>query len=208
VFGRLLPRETSFFDFFEKHVAVSVEGAKEFLALANGERNVPMAARRINEIEHEADTITHRCKDALHKTFITPIDRNDIFRLISRMDDIMDAVEAASERMHLYEINACTPEARELAVVLVKATELLQSTLRQLRDLKHVEEALKLCVEIHRLENEADAILRIALARLFKENPDPIAVMKWKEIYEYLEESTDRCEEVAVIIEGIFLEHA
>src|SRR6266568_6340311 len=122
MFGRLLPRETSFFDFFERHAAMTVEGAREFLSLASTGANVAAKAKRIKEIEHECDTITHHTVEALHKTFITPIERDDIYRLITKMDDIMDYVEAASERIWLYELQVMTPETRDLADVLVRST--------------------------------------------------------------------------------------
>ena len=104
MFGRFLPRETSFFDFFEQHAGLTIEGCKEFLSMVTTGANIPTKCRRISDIEHETDTITHRCVEALHKTFITPIDRDSIHRLITRMDDVMDFVEAAAERMELYEI--------------------------------------------------------------------------------------------------------
>ena len=174
MFGRFLPRETSFFDFFEQHAALTIEGAKEFLSLVTTGANISAKCRRISDIEHETDTITHRCVEALHKTFITPIDRDSIHRLITRMDDVMDYVEAA---------------------------------MRGLRQLKDPQATLKLCIDINRLENEADAILRRSVARLFKDEKDPIIVIKWKEIYENLEMASDRCEDVANIIEGVILEH-
>ncbi len=205
---KLLPREVGFFDLFDKHIAVTVEGTREFLALVNRERNPSMAARRIKEIEHEADTITHQCVDSLHKTFITPIDRQAIFKLIARLDDIMDHVEAAAERIALYEIETFTPELRELALVLVKATELLQLALKGLREFNDAPTALKACIDVNRLENEGDAIQRIAVARLFRETKDPIEVIKWKEVYETLENAIDKCEDAANVIEGVFLEHA
>jgi uncharacterized protein len=208
MFGRLLPRETSFFDFFDRHAAKTVEGAKEFVALAAGSIEVSNAAKRIKQIEHETDVITHHCVEALHKTFITPIERDDIHRLITRMDDIMDFVEAASERMALYELTNGTPELRALADVLVRSTEEVQRAVRGLRDMKNAELVIRSCIEINRMENEADDILRTAVAKLFKEEKDPIMVIKWKEIYENLENATDRCEDVANIIEGVVLEHA
>src|SRR5213593_4323183 len=110
MFGRLLPRETSFFDFFEQHAALTVEGTKEFLSLVSTGANIGAKAKRIKEIEHETDVITHRCVEALHKTFITPIERDDIHRLITRMDDIMDYVEAAAERLVLYELQVMDPD--------------------------------------------------------------------------------------------------
>jgi len=208
MFGRLLPRETSFFDFFERHAAKTVEGVKEFLALASGELEVISAAKRIKEIEHETDVITHHCVEALHKTFITPIDRDDIHRLITRMDDIMDYVEAASERIALYEITVMTPESKAMAAVLLRATEEVQRALTGLRTRGNGEAIIRSCIEINRMENEADDILRATVAKLFREERDPITIIKWKEIYENLENATDRCEDVANIIEGVVLEHA
>ena len=207
MFGRLLPRETSFFDFFEQHAALTVEGSREFLSLVSTGANVGAKAKRIKEIEHETDVITHNCVEALHKTFITPIERDDIHRLITRMDDIMDFVEAAAERISLYEIRVMTPEVKDLADVLVRAVEEVEKALHGLRDMRNAKDVVKRCIDINRLENEADAILRIAVARLFREERDPITVIKWKEIYENLESAADRCEDVANIIEGVVLEH-
>jgi predicted phosphate transport protein (TIGR00153 family) len=208
MFGRFLPRETSFFDFFERHAAKTVEGVKEFVALASGEMDVVAGAKRIKQIEHETDVITHHCVEALHKTFITPIERDDIHRLITRMDDIMDYVEAAAERMALYELTTMTAEVKAMATVLLRATEEIQRALRGLRDLQNGEAIIRSCIEINRMENEADDILRATVAKLFKDERDPITVIKWKEIYENLENATDRCEDVANIIEGVVLEHA
>jgi predicted phosphate transport protein (TIGR00153 family) len=207
MFGRFLPKETSFFDFFEQHATLTVEGAKEFLSLVTTGANIDTKARRIHDIEHETDVITHRCVETLHKTFITPIDRDNIHRLITRMDDIMDFVEAAAERVALYEITVMTPEVRDLADVLLRATQQVELAMKGLRDLKHPQNILKLCIDINRLENESDQILRRAVARLFKEEKDPIVIIKWKEIYENLENAADRCEDVANIIEGVILEH-
>ncbi len=208
MFGRFLPRETSFFDFFEEHAALTVEGAKEFLSLVSTGANIETKARRIHDIEHETDVITHRCVETLHKTFITPIDRDNIHRLITRMDDIMDFVEAASERIALYELTVMTPDVRDLADVLVRATQQVELALKGLRNLKSPQAILKVCIDINRLENESDQILRRAVAKLFKEEKDPIVVIKWKEIYENLENAADRCEDVANIIEGVILEHS
>lgn len=208
MFGRLLPRETSFFGLFEQHAALAVQGSRELQALAAPGANVANTAKRIKEIEHEADVITHRCVEALHKTFITPVDRNDIHRLISRMDDILDYIEAAADRVALYELTEMTPEMRELAAVLVRACEEVHVAVKALRDTKNTAPIFKACVDVNRLENEADLILRSAVAKLFKQATDPILVIKWKEVYENMENATDRCEDVANIIEGIVLEHA
>ncbi|HEY3235368.1 MAG TPA: DUF47 family protein [Polyangiaceae bacterium] len=208
MFGRLLPKETSFFDFFEQHATLIVDGTKEFTSLVQSGANIDAKAKRIKEIEHETDVITHRCVEALHKTFITPIDRDNIHRLITRMDDVMDFIEAAAERIALYELSEMTDEVKDLADVLERAAlEILQAC-KMLRNLKDPEVIFQKCVDINRLENEGDAILRRAVARLFKEEKDAITIIKWKEIYENLESATDRCEDVANIIEGVVLEHA
>jgi uncharacterized protein Yka (UPF0111/DUF47 family) len=177
MFGRFLPRETSFFDFFEQHAALTIEGTKEFLSLVTTSANIPAKCRRISDIEHETDTITHRCVEALHKTFITPIDRDSIHRLITRMDDVMDFVEAAAERIDLYEVTVMTPDVRDMADVLHRATLQVEAAMRGLRSMHEPQATLKLCIDINRLENEADAILRRSVARLFKEEKDPILVI-------------------------------
>jgi predicted phosphate transport protein (TIGR00153 family) len=205
---RLLPREEDFFSLFERHAALTVEGAKQFGELVAGGRNVRALAARIKEIEHETDVITHTCVEHLHTSFITPFDRDDIHRLITRMDDVMDFVESASERIALYELREMTPEVRELAAVLVRATEAVARAIAGLRDLKRPQSLLDHCIEVNRLENEGDEILRNAVATLFRDGADPLLVMKWKEVYEALENATDRCEDVANIIEGVVLEHA
>jgi len=208
MFGRFLPRETSFFDFFEEHAGLTIEGTKEFLSMVTTGANISAKCRRISDIEHETDTITHRCVEALHKTFITPIDRDQIHRLITRMDDIMDYVEAAAERIELYELTTMTADVRDLADALHRAAQQVEGAVRGLRTLKEPQATLKLCIDINRLENETDAILRRSVARLFKDEKDPILVIKWKEVYENLESAADRCEDVANIIEGVILEHS
>jgi uncharacterized protein len=206
VFGRLLPRETSFFDFFEQHAALTIQGAKEFLELVTNATNIQTRCQRISDIEHETDTITHRCVEALHRMFITPIDRDQIHRLITRMDDVMDYVEAASECIVLYQITEMTEDSRDLADVLVRSAQQVELAVSGLRTLKQPEATLAICRDISRLESEADAILRRSVARLFAE-ADPMRVIKWKEVYENLEMASDCCEDVANIIEGVLLEH-
>jgi uncharacterized protein Yka (UPF0111/DUF47 family) len=205
---RFLPREEDFFTLFERHAALTVEGAKEFQILVSGTRNIAAVAARIKEIEHETDVITHTCVERLHTTFITPIDRDDIHRLITRMDDVMDFVESASERIALYDLVEMTPEVRDLAELLIRATTAVGTAVGGLRDLKRPQTVLDACIEVNRLENEGDEILRNAVAKLFRSARDPLYVMKWKEVYEALESATDRCEDVANIIEGVVLEHA
>lgn len=204
----LLPREEDFFGLFERHAALTVEGAKEMQRLVRGGQNIHALAARIKEIEHETDVITHACVAKLHTTFITPFDRDDIHRLITRMDDVMDYIEAAAVDVMLYELTEMTVPAQELADVLVRSTESVAVAVAGLKSVKQPQVILNACIEVNRLENEGDEILRAAKAALFRDATDPLLVLKWKEVYEALENATDRCEDVANIIEGVVLEHA
>ena len=204
----LLPREEDFFGLFERHAALTVEGAKEMQRLVQGGQNIRALAARIKEIEHETDVITHACVAKLHTTFITPFDRDDIHRLITRMDDVMDYIESAAVDVMLYELTEMTVPARELADVLVRSTEAVAIAVAGLKRVKQSQVILDACIEVNRLENEGDALLRRAVAHLFKEGTDPIHVIKWKEIYDYLENAIDRCEDVANVIEGVALEYS
>ncbi len=205
---RLLPHDASFFAHFEQQGKKTVEGCRAFLEMVEQPGDMERRAERVKQIEHECDEITHAVVEALHKTFITPIDRNDIYRLITKMDDIMDFVEAAADRVALYELPTMTKEVADLARCLVESADHVLSAVSGIRDLGKPNGILQHCIEINRLENVADGILRGALARLFREEKDPIAVIKWKEIYETLETATDRCEDVANIIEGVVLENS
>jgi uncharacterized protein Yka (UPF0111/DUF47 family) len=204
----LLPRDEEFFGLFERHAALTVEGAKEMQRLVQGDPNIRTRAARIKEIEHETDVITHTCVERLHRTFITPFDRDDIHRLITRMDDVMDYIDSAAIAVVLYELTEMTPPARELADVLVRSTESVAVAVSGLKNVKQSKAILDACIEVNRLENEGDEILRGALAELFRGAKDPLLVLKWKEVYEALENATDRCEDVANVIEGVVLEHA
>ncbi len=206
--GALLPKKSEFFDLFSKHAAVTVEGAKLLQTLLSDLRNVEDQAKKIKAVESEADKIAHQTLEMLHRSFITPIERGDIHRIVSRIDDILDYIEAASQRIWLYEIKEATPEAKEMSRVLVRSAEAVKTTVDSLHDLKDPERIRAACIEINRLENECDTLLRLATARLFKEERDPLMVIKWKEIYENIEDATDRCEDVANVIEGVVLENA
>jgi hypothetical protein len=183
---RLLPHDASFFSHFEQQGKKTVEGCQAFLAMVENPTDLEARAERVKQIEHECDEITHAVVAGLHKTFITPIDRNDIYTLITKMDDIMDLVEAAADRLALYDIPHMTKEVGDLARCLVASAEHVLGAVSSIRDLKRPNGILQHCIEINRLENVADGILRGALARLFREEKDPIAVIKWKEIYETL----------------------
>src|SRR5436309_3221330 len=175
--ARFFPSEGKvFFDFFERHVAKTLEGAHLLQSMLKNPQNLSDQARRIKEIEHEGDTITHRAMETLHRTFVTPIDRGDIHRLISRLDDVLDLIEATSERVWLYEIAIVDRDACDLAAALVNAVSEVSRAMAGLRDLKNREALLQVCMEINRYENEGDTILRRAVARLFQDSKDPLTV--------------------------------
>ncbi len=205
---RFLPKDESFFDHFEKQGQKTVEGCRALVEMVRAPGDVAAQAKGISDIEQACDRITHAVVAQLHTTFITPLDRNDIYRLITKMDDVMDFVEAAAERIALYDIHEMPKDASDLANVLLTSAERVLEAVAGFRDLKRSELILEKCVEINRLENEADTVLRGALARLFREEQNPITIMKWKEIYELMETATDRCEDVANIIEGVVLENS
>jgi len=207
VFERLMPREVAFFDYFERLADKILEGCQALVELLE-DGDLVARAKRIKAIEHEGDIITHQCIEMLHKTFITPIDRDDIHRLITRMDDILDLAESVAERLSIYDVGTPTDEANQLARVLVFGVERVGKAVRGLRDMRNAPQVLAECIEINRIENEADTLLRNAVAKLFRTEKDPLSVMKWKELYEGLEEATDRCEDVANLVEGIVLEFA
>ena len=208
-FARLLPASggEQFFDLFEQHADRAREAAELLAAVLHVGADPEQQAVRVKAVEHQGDEITHTVIERLHQTFITPIDRGDIHELISRMDDVLDLIEASAERIALYDIRTMEPEARELGDVLEKSVEEMEAAVRTLRDLKDRPRLLAHCTEINRLENVGDQLLRRAVARLFRESPDPIHVIKWKEIYDYLENAIDRCEDVANVIEGVALEY-
>jgi len=203
---RFLPQEICFFTYFERHGEMTIDACSEFLTLVTNPAEPVARAARIKEIEHQADDLTHKCIEELNKTFITPIDRVDIHLLIKRLDDIVDSVDAATSRLVLYELTTMRPEAVQLAEILVKAANEIAVALKGLRNLKEVKAITDRLIHVHHLENEGDAVLRTALSRLFKEEKDAVLIIKWKEIFERLEKATDRCEEVANLIEKIMIE--
>lgn len=202
-----LPRETKFFDMFERSAQNLLKGAYILKDLANDFTTLTENAAKLERLEHDSDQITHEIMERLNKTFVTPIDREDIHELTAALDDVMDFIEAATERMILYKIKAATPEMKRIADVIFRQAEEINKVMPRLKDLKHAH-VMEHCIEINRLENEGDRILREAVANLFDNRTDPLEVIKWRDIYDYLETATDKCEDVAVIIEGIVLKHA
>ncbi len=208
MFGFLIPKEYGFFDVFDQHAATCVEGSQIMLDMLEHFGDAPAKARRLKDAEHKADDITHHTMEMLHKTFITPFDRDQIHELISFMDDVMDLMDGAARRMMLYGVQEIPEDLLELAKVLHHSTLEMQKAVKGLRDMKNSTQILKSCIEINKLENDGDAIRDAAIARLFKEEKNAVQVLIWKEIYEDIETSIDRCEDVANIIEGVVLENA
>jgi predicted phosphate transport protein (TIGR00153 family) len=204
---RLIPREEKFFDLFEELMNKIEEGGKLFQMFMENYENPAAKSAKIKEIEHEADVITHRTYEKMHKTFLTPIDREDVYTLVNKMDSILDLIEASSQRMYLYKIKKPSEEIRAMAKILNAAIAALKKIVHGLRDMKNIEMMQEIFVKIHTLENEGDTILRVAVARLFEEEKDVFELIKWKEIYERIEEAIDICEDVSNIVEGIVLKH-
>jgi predicted phosphate transport protein (TIGR00153 family) len=204
---KLLPRDVDFFEFFEHHARVTAGCAREFQALVQDSTRMVLAVKRIKELEHEADETVRNCLERLHSTFMTPIDRQAIHHLITALDDVADMIDGTARKIHLYEIDQFPQNMRDTAEVLVRATELLTEVVGGLKKMGNGRAILAKCVEIKRCETDADAIHADAVARLFREEKDPIALIKWREIFEGVESATDSCEDVANVVEGIVLEH-
>ena len=206
--NRFFPREENFFVLFDNSAGLILKGTEAFRAMLDDLENVESRTRQIKDIEHQCDEVTHSTVQLLYQTFITPLDREHIYSLISKMDDILDTLEAASERVILYDIKKSTPETIQLADICVKSAQEIKVMVSGLNKMKKPQEMIKSCVEVNRLENDADNVLRKAISKLFREEPDTRNLIKYKEIYELLESVTDRCEDVANIVEGIVLEYS
>jgi predicted phosphate transport protein (TIGR00153 family) len=209
--SRLMPREGRFFELFNQHAERIVDGARHLLLLMQHYDDVALRQDEldtIDRIETAADRITHETLSMLHKTFITPFDREDIHKLISRMDDILDLSQDVAESMVLYDIRTVTPEALQLASLSLMCCERVRTAVGLLGDMANAEAVLKLCAEIDQLESDADRVMRAAMSKLFRDEADVRQVIKLKAIYELLETLTDRCEDVADVLEGVVLENA
>jgi predicted phosphate transport protein (TIGR00153 family) len=202
----LIPKEVRFYDYFEQQSQHILKASQLLHELVHHFADARAKVHAIKEIEHQGDVVTHEIVKKLNTTFITPIDREDIHALATRLDDVLDYIEASAERLVVYRIKEPTSACRAMTDVIVKTTEAMDRAIRCLRNMdpgfhEHA-------VEVNRLENSADNLLRDSLAALFDEAGDPIEVIKWKEIYETMEIVTDRCEDVANVIEGIILKMA
>jgi uncharacterized protein len=202
---RLIPREAKFFDMFAELSSNVTAGARMLVEILHDFRDVPKRVEQLKDLEHRGDEMTHAILTKLNQTFITPLDREDIHRLASSMDDVLDYVYAAGERLVMYNISSAPPAASQLATVVVRQSEQIEKAVALLE--KH-DRLLPYCVEINRLENEADRIARGAIGELFDNERDPIALIKLKELYEVLERATDKGEDVANVLESVVLKSA
>ena len=208
MFSRLLPRQGRFFDLFNEHAELIVQGSRELAALMASHDDLERRTHNIESFEKRADKITRTTIELVHKTFITPIDREDIHQLISKMDDILDLIEDSAQLMYLYDVRDPTPEAKNLADICVACCEKVKSAVLLLSSMDNAAEIMAICNDIDRLESEADHVMRGAIARLFRDEPDVRELIKLRSVYEHLETVTDRCEDVANIVQGIVIENS
>jgi predicted phosphate transport protein (TIGR00153 family) len=205
---RFIPREEKFYDLFEELINKIEEGGKLFLEMVEKYEYPLPTITKLKELEHEADVITHRTYEKMHKSFLTPLDREDIYALVNKMDSILDMIEASAARMNLYKVKKPTKVIIDQAKILNEAIRKVKFVVHAMRDMKNSKMILDACVEINTLENEGDIVLRTAMVDLFEHEKDAIELIKWKEIFERIEEALDVCEDVSNIVEGIVLKHA
>ena len=203
---RLIPRDTKFFAIFAEMVSNLAEGARLLKQTLDDFQDVENRVQKLKDIEHRGDDMTHNVLTKLNQTFITPLDREDIYRLASSLDDVLDFVYAAGVRLIMYKITSAPPAASQLAEIIVKQTDQLMNAVTQLEK-KH-DHVLGHCVEINRLENEADLIGRSAVVDLFDQEKDPITLIKLKEVYEFFEATIDSCEDVADVLQNVAVKNS
>jgi len=203
--GKILPREKSFFHMFSQQAENVHAGAEAMVEMLEHFENPQSGASKVESYEHAGDTITHNIMTRLNQTFITPFDREDIHELASKIDDVIDLVDAAATRLVTYRVKTVRPGVVDLAKTVRDATAQIVAAVRVLEQENHI---LDHCIEINRLENQADRQCRELIANLFEQEKDPVQIIKWKEIIETLEFATDKCEDVANVIEAVTLKNA
>ncbi len=203
-----IPREQKFFDLFEASTKNISKASKALKEMLDTWQFIDSRVAEITELEHEGDSITHQIISLLHRTFVTPFDREDIAMLAHTMDDVVDFIHSAADAMFIYKVTNPTARAKELADVIVQAAAEMEKAVSGLRSKSEFKQMLEKCVEINRLENAADRIYRAAIGELFENTSDIAQIIKWREIYEHMESATDRCEDVADVLEGVALKNA
>ncbi|MBC7961814.1 MAG: DUF47 domain-containing protein [Steroidobacteraceae bacterium] len=206
MFG-LIPKEEKFFKLFKDMTENIIDGAKLLKDMLDNFENPNESQRKIKDVEHKGDSITHDIIQMLNKTFVTPLDREDIYALASKLDDIIDLIDASAQRVIMYNVDSIPPEAKSLGFIILQCCYAVDKAVAMLGK-KTNEQIFAACVEINALENEADRVSREAISRLFDEEKDPIQLIKWKEIYETLERATDKCEDAANILESVVVKNA
>jgi len=203
-----IPREEKFFDLFEESARNAVKVSQTLKEMLDVWEVVEARVAEITELEHKGDMITHQIMAQLHRTFVTPFDREDIALLAHSLDDVTDFIHHAADAILIYKIDQPSQRAKELANIIVQQVAEMERAIAGLRHRAKLKQILKLCVEINRLENMADRVFRSAMAELFDDTVDITQVIKWREIYEHMESATDRCEDVANVLEGVALKYA
>ncbi len=203
----LMPQNDRFFDLFDEDAKNALAGAKQLRELMDDYEHAPRLVKKLESYEHEGDRITHDLFAELNKTFVTPLDREDIQALASALDSVMDMIEGTGDTMILYAVEQPTEKAKLLADIIVDSVEQINQAITLLRSRRNLRDILVHCVEINRLENEADEVRREVLAALFREEKDVIKLIKWREIYELLEHTTDVCEDAADVLQTIVLKN-
>ena len=206
MFG-LIPKEEKFFKLFKDMTENIIDGAKLLKDMLDNFDNPTESQRKIKDVEHKGDSITHDIIQMLNKTFVTPLDREDIYALASKLDDILDLIDASAQRVIMYNVDSIPAEAKSLGFIILQSCYAVDKAVAMLGK-KTNEQIFAACVEINALENEADRVSREAISRLFDEEKDPIQLIKWKEIYETLERATDKCEDAANILESVVVKNA
>lgn len=202
---RLIPQEYDFFDYFNQAADHAVQAAKLLVKLTENYADADPIARELDAVEHACDEVAHMTMDRLNKTFVTPLDREDIHAMILRIDDVVDLTNAAANRMAFFGVDKPTPHAVNLAKQILRGCEKLAEAVHGMRAAKYYDQVLRDCIAIHEVENAADDILHFALAELFATQKDAIKVIKWKDIYETMEKVTDRLEDVANVMQGVIV---
>jgi len=204
----LMPRQEKFFGLFEQSASNVLKAARVLQEMIDTWEMVDARVAEITELEHQGDTITHQIMAQVHRTFVTPFDREDIAALAHSMDDIIDLIHAAADALLIYKIDSPTQRAKERVDIIVQGAAEVERAVSGLRRRSGLKQVLEHCVELNRLENMADRVFRAGMAELFDDAVDITRVIKWREIYEHLEGATDRCEDVADVLEGVALKHA
>jgi predicted phosphate transport protein (TIGR00153 family) len=204
---KLFPREIDFFEIFDRASLNLTKAATLLVSLMENFDNLEERAKEIYEVEQEGDILTHEIMKKLNKTFITPIDREDLHSLASSLDDVLDLIWGAVDRLSIFKVRETTPDAIRISKDLLLTTEVMHKAMHKLKE-KNYSHVQEYCIEINRLENRIDRDFRDAIAKLFDEVADPILIIKWKEIYEHLEDASDKCEDVANVLEAIVLKYA